>query len=161
MNLAKNSSRFYPIASFLRQYACIHNAVSGPRSTVGSELQSAVGKIFDPRLLEHQGGLVNSHMRARCSTGSEELLSRIVELNRKRSDLICRRDIARGERKALSAQIGALIKKHGVDSDLVGELKSKVEMASKSARDLDDARIEAEEELNELFSGLPNLLDDR
>jgi seryl-tRNA synthetase len=131
-------------------------------------LPSARGVVFDVRLIESQPELVAAHLQARHSAGLGDLLLRMAELNRERKRLIVERDTARTQRKILSAQIGDIMKslKAPTDAtsatvkDTVSELKAAVERASGLAHSCDEARTEADRALGEMFSELPNLLDD-
>ena len=130
--------------------------------TVGSALGSASTEIFDVKLLESQPQLVISHLLARKVDTADESVSRIVELNKLRSDLISKRDHARGRRKSISSQFGSLLKiNDGAAQAKLVELKGEVEKAAATADMCNEDIIAAEDEIRTLFSILPNLLDDR
>ena len=93
--------------------------------------------------------------------GSDQILSsleKISILRENRNNLIKSGDAAKNLRKTLSQQIGQLMKEK--KDDEVNALKLKVEEANKVSNDNDNQINVIDAEINQLFSLIPNLLDD-
>jgi seryl-tRNA synthetase len=139
---------------------------------------------LDTQLAATNAELVLSHLRARRA--SPELLasmSTIGSLRSSRNACIVAGDAARGERKALSQEIGILMRGAGkkgaapgggggggsskgeeeaaaAAADAVGAIKAAVEVASARATAADEEQATVDTQLHALFALLPNLLDD-
>jgi seryl-tRNA synthetase len=101
-------------------------------------------------------------LHARYTDGVSTSLSRIVELHNVRVGLLAERDAARSQRKSLSVQIGSLMKSQDAAAAVtLDNLKAQVAAVSALASQLEETKSAAEDELSDIFSGLPNLLDDR
>lgn len=118
------------------------------------------GVSLDVNLIASNQDLVMSHLTAR--RGSPQLmddLKRMGELRSMRNALIVEGDTAKNLRKTLSAQIGQLMKE-GKESE-VAALKAQVEDANNRSAAAGEKQEKIDEEINRLFTLIPNLLDDR
>jgi len=120
---------------------------------------SSKGVCLDTILIASNLELVLAHLRSRRA--SDELLTdvqQIAQLRDQRNALIKEGDKARGIRKTLSQQIGKLMKDGKVDE--VDAIKKQVEDASEVAAKADFQLAVVDEDIDKLFSVIPNLLDD-
>ena len=87
-----------------------------------------------------------------------EEVSKIASLREQRNAEIQKGDKAKSDRKALSQQIGMLMKegKH----DEVQSIKDKVEEASSVSKSCDENLGSLDEQIETILAGMPNLLDD-
>ena len=117
------------------------------------------GVSLDTNLIASNPDLVISHLKSRRS--NQALLDdmmKISDLRTKRNALIKEGDAAKSERKALSKQIGMLMRDNKEDE--VAVLKQKVEEATSTSDSIDVKLAAVDMEINALFSVIPNLLDD-
>ena len=104
--------------------------------------------------------LVVSHLKSRKS--NIDLIQNVEKLQKLRENrnlLIMDGDSARSSRKKLSQQIGKLMKE-GNDAE-VAELKKTVEDLSAVTEKSDKLLAGVDNEINDIFQVIPNLLDDR
>ena len=128
-------------------------------STISDERIKAERVSLDTNLIASNSDLVLSHLKSRRS--SQELINdmmKIGDLRSQRNTLIQEGDAAKSERKSLSQKIGMLMKEKKEDE--VGELKAQVEKANAISAAVDEKLNIVDNEINRLFSVLPNLLDD-
>mmetsp|Transcript_17168 Transcript_17168/g.36849 ORF Transcript_17168/g.36849 Transcript_17168/m.36849 type:complete len:495 (+) Transcript_17168:112-1596(+) len=128
------------------------------RATVAIEEYAT--PTLDERLVSEEPNVVLASLRARKS--SDDLLNavhRIGDLTRERARLVEEGNEARAERKALSNQIGKLMKEGGTAA--VDEQKAQVAKATERAAEADAKVADIEAERSALFDTMPNLLDPR
>jgi seryl-tRNA synthetase len=117
-------------------------------------------RTLDERLVADDPEFVKSMLRMRRSSDELlEIVDRIGELTRGRSDLVQTGDDARKVRKQLSGQIGACMKSG--DKEQAEALKVQVSEAAQTAADADEKLGALDSERSALFASLPNLLDPR
>lgn len=116
---------------------------------------------LDTNLITQNPDMVVSHLKSRKSYGPAiDSLSKIISLRSIRNSLIVKRDQAKSTNKILSQQIGKMMKLKE-DEAKVLELKKQVEEANKCSDESDAKLAGVDKEINDLFSLIPNLLDDR
>lgn len=154
--------RDIPIVHSLVKKACLRTWQQTSHTSF-SRLQDrlpANGASLDTNLLATNPDLVTSHLQSRRSNpGLLDDVAKIAALRTQRNLLIVKGDAAKSIRKTLSQQIGQLMKE-GKNSEVV-ELKKKVEEASETSAATDAELVTIDDNINTLFSVLPNLLDDR
>ena len=115
---------------------------------------------LDTNLLSTNPDLVLSHLTSRrSSTELMENVSKLSVLRNERNAQIVAGDAAKNVRKTLSQQIGQLMKEGRTVE--VDELKLQVEKANEISATADVALNHIDQQINTIFSVLPNLLDDR
>ena len=115
---------------------------------------------LDTNLLSTNPDLVLSHLTSRRSSAElMENVSKLSALRNERNAQIVAGDAAKNVRKTLSQQIGQLMKE-GRTAEF-DELKLQVEKASEISATADVALGHIDQQINAIFSVLPNLLDDR
>lgn len=115
---------------------------------------------LDTNLLSTNPDLVLSHLTSRRSNPElMENVSKLSALRNERNAQIVAGDAAKNLRKTLSQQIGQLMKAGRTVE--VDELKLQVEKASEVSAIADVALGHIDQQINAIFSVLPNLLDDR
>ena len=121
---------------------------------------SSKGLTLDTVLIGENPEIVVSHLKARKANANIfSSVQRIGELRLLRNKVIVDGDAGRNSRKSLSQQIGQLMKEKKMDE--VEELKKQVDLASEISAKADAKLAEIDNEINSLFSYLPNLIDDR
>ena len=108
--------------------------------------------MLDVKLLRDDPDAVKAMLGAR---NNDLDLSRFVDLDRQRRDLITRADQLKQERKATSKKIGAMMKS-GEDPT---EIKARVAEIGETIKELDAQLAQTENDLNDLLSRIPNMLD--
>jgi seryl-tRNA synthetase len=150
------------IRSLVRKVS-VRDQLSSSRHSSFTRLQSRVPAndvSMDTNLLATNPDLVISHLTSRRSNPALlEDVSKIAGLRAERNQFIVKSDTAKGVRKNLSQKIGTLMKEGKADE--VTELKRQVEEATVKAAECDAELVTIDAKINELFSVLPNLLDDR
>ena len=115
---------------------------------------------LDTNLLSNNPDLVLSHLTSRRSSAElMENVSKLSALRHERNAQIVAGDAAKNVRKTLSQQIGQLMKE-GRTAE-VDDLKLQVETANEISATADVALGHIDQQINAIFSVLPNLLDDR
>ena len=121
---------------------------------------SSNGLSLDTVLIAEHPEIVLSHLKARkANLNIIDSIKIITELRLKRNEVIKDGDAAKNLRKSLSQQIGMLMKENKLIE--VEELKKKVESANEISAKSDGNLAQIETQINDLFSMLPNLIDDR
>lgn len=127
-------------------------------TAVNAERISGDGVSLDASLLSENPELVVSHLQSRRA--SKDLIgevNKVSDLRIERSKMIAEGDQARNKRKSLSKDIGMLMRE-GKDAS---DLKRLVEDANNVAAAADAKLSIIDEEINNILSVIPNLVDDR
>lgn len=121
---------------------------------------ASTGISLDVNLLASNPELVITHLKARRADAKIlNDVQTIITLRAERNALIVQGDTAKASRNTLSQQIGMMMKQKQLDQ--VNELKRQVEAASKVSAESDEKIAFLDQQINTLFSVIPNLLDDR
>lgn len=116
---------------------------------------------LDSSLISTNYELVKSHLVARrCNEDIINNLDKVVELRLKRNSLIVQGDVAKNMRKSISLQIGQLMKDDKNNSS-INDLKQQVEEFNHHSSEANEELRVVDEELKDILSIIPNLLDDR
>ena len=129
-------------------------------STESRNRISSAGISLDVNLIAANSELVMSHLNSRQS--SEEQLNdvrKIESLRAKRNHCIVEGDTARNTRKILSNEIGKLMRESKTEE--AAQLKKKVEESNQISLKAIEQQNEIDKEIEDIFSRIPNLLDDR
>jgi hypothetical protein len=118
------------------------------------------GFVFDVNFLTNNVELVKSHLLGRhASEDTLHSIGSIPELKKQRNDFITKGNDARNQRKTLSKHIGLAYAKKADEE--AANMKVEVATATKAAEVADEQLDLVEKQIEEIFSVLPNLLDDR
>ncbi|CAB9512342.1 Serine--tRNA ligase [Seminavis robusta] len=133
-------------------------------STAPAETTSRISRqdfSLEVRTIATEPDMVISHLKSRrASSETIEAVQTIASLQEKRVALIQERDSFLNQRKEASAVVGKLMREQSDDTDAVEAAKEKsnqaAEGAAKAELELDDIQTQ----VDNLFAGIPNLLDD-
>ncbi|CAM9112690.1 unnamed protein product [Choristocarpus tenellus] len=154
------TSRGRSVRGLARSPASIDAEVTVVSQGPGNGRANADDMSLDTNLISKDPELVLEHLRGRrVDEKTVHAVSKIGELMQSRRELIREKDSALNTRKTLSAQIGKLLK--GGQTDEAEVLKQEVESANIVADRAEDSLNKVDEEMNNMFALLPNLLDSR
>ncbi|KAJ1397435.1 Seryl-tRNA synthetase N-terminal domain-containing protein [Ochromonadaceae sp. CCMP2298] len=145
----------------LRHLSRSHTLRSSLRSTLRlySSREPSNLLSLDTQLISSQPDLVVGHLRSRKA--DEALIERVLRikaLRTERNSCIVEGDAAKGVRKALSKDIGLLMRDQKMQE--AEELKKRVELASADSAAADEKLAVIDSEIDSILSLVPNLLDD-
>jgi hypothetical protein len=122
---------------------------------------SAKDVSLDTLLINQNPDLVKSHLQARRTDADfvSKTLQNISDLRIKRNALIVESDKYKATKKGLSTEIGKLMKEKKLGE--VEALKLQVQELNNKIEKSDHQLSEYDKSIHNLFSFLPNLLDDR
>lgn len=128
---------------------------------------SSSGLSLDTNLIASQLDLVLSHMKARrCDGKILDDITQIKSLREDRNALIVEGDNQKNIRNKLSKEIGMRMGQLKIAEDKtdlekeIADIKAQVEDAAKISAECDDKLAVIDKNINEIFTIIPNLLDD-
>ncbi len=123
---------------------------------------TARSEILDAKLIEAKRDLVERHYQDRGLDQSvSALLDSISELNKERIEYINQGNSARSKRKAISSQIGSLLKAGQSSTTEITALKDEVTNLTQHGDFCADRVNDLDTRIGSKLRSLPNLLDDR
>jgi seryl-tRNA synthetase len=149
------------MVAFYRQFNFIKQNLSFNLRYFSSLRPPSNNLSLNSNLISTNYELVKTHLIARrCNEDIINKLDKVIELRLKRNSLIVQSDVAKNMRKSISMQIGKLMKEDKNNSN-INDLKLQVEEFNHhSSKANEELRI-VDEELKDILSIIPNLLDDR
>jgi len=122
---------------------------------------SAKNMSLDVNLISSNFELVESHMMSRNVNHSIiSDLRKIHDIKQSRAALVMEVNNANHHRKTISQDIGKLMKSGTVPEDHINELKLAVEEYSNVSKKSDNKLLKIDQDLYNLMSNIPNLIDD-
>ena len=159
--LTPSSTRLFSSSSPSTEEETVTTTTTSSISSTSDRIPLGSLTSLDSRVIINDLDLVLSHLKSRrASPATLEAAQQIAASQTQRVSLIQARDAALNTRKTQSALVGQLMRNPDRDEAQVEEAKKLSSQAAEEAAKVEETLQALEEEVAELLSGIPNLLDD-